>query len=291
MSGAIESLHLQYPGAYLTDFAGTGKEAYAHNPRISNLRGIGRPIRMENPLINCSHLPVHFLDSYCLTLSRALDIPLTLQVNRPHLYLSNEEKTDSIIRTVFDWDGPYWVVCSTWKNDYTVKRWKGYQAVVDMLEGKIKFVQVGERHHPYDHLDGVLNLRGRTNLRELIRVIYHSSGVLCGETCLNHIAAGLQRPCVCLLSGFLPRSYVSYFTTTIISRQGMLDCCLRGACWKSRVEPLHDGDTKDNSLCVYPERGQGKCMNLIDPGEVVAAIGHYDTLERARMLKETRSPL
>ena len=61
----------------------------------------------------------------------------------------------------------------------------------------------------------------------------------------------------------------------------MLDCCKKGGCWKSRVEPRNDGSKQDSSLCslpVIPEGGESpipKCMDMITADDVVRSIRKY----------------
>jgi len=49
-----------------------------------------------------------------------------------------------------------------------------YQQVVDHFSGKIQFVQIGAQCDVHSSLRGVVDLRGKTNLRELVRLVYHS---------------------------------------------------------------------------------------------------------------------
>jgi hypothetical protein len=60
----------------------------------------------------------------------------------------------------------------------------------------------------------------------------------------------------------------------------MLPCCDHGGCWKSRVVPLKDNDSQDNSLCVAPVQtadGQwiAKCMEMIEVDDVARIITRY----------------
>ena len=54
------------------------------------------------------------------------------------------------------------------------------------------FVQVGETEHHHPALRGVLDLRGRTDLRQLVRLVHHAQGVLCRVTLAMHLAAALE---------------------------------------------------------------------------------------------------
>lgn len=89
-------------------------------------------------------------------------------------------------------DLPFWIAAGG-KFDYTIKWWdpQRYQQVVDHFRGRIQFVQVGEEGHHHPRFDGVIDLRGRTDQRQLIRLVYHAQGVLCGVTSLMHFAAAV----------------------------------------------------------------------------------------------------
>ncbi|MDE2020042.1 MAG: ADP-heptose--LPS heptosyltransferase, partial [Patescibacteria group bacterium] len=240
---------------------------------------------MENPLINiCDSAPVHFLESYCRFLGEAIGLKIHCTVNRPYLYLSDQEKSwMSQVQQLTGRKFPYWLICSNTKTDYTVKGWgfDNYQRLVDMLRGRIQFVQVGAAEHKPQKLRGVIDLVGQTDHRQLIRLAANAEGGVGPESYLMHIFAGLSKPFVAILSGFLPPSWVYYPTVTQIHRHGKLPCCQEKACWRARTVPLNDGDKeKDQSLCAWPVLGAEpipKCMAMIPPEEVADAIeAFYD---------------
>jgi ADP-heptose:LPS heptosyltransferase len=86
---------------------------------------------------------------------------------------------------------PFWIIVAGGKTDYTIKWWDStrWQEVVDHFRGRILFVQVGEARHIHPRLDGVLDFRGLTDLRQLVRLVYHAQGVVCPVTSLMHLAA------------------------------------------------------------------------------------------------------
>ena len=89
---------------------------------------------------------------------------------------------------------PFWIVVAGGKFDYTIKWWDHdrFQQVVDHFRGRILFVQVGEAVHDHPPLRDVIDLRGRTDLRQLVRLVYHAQGVLCPVTLLMHLAAAVE---------------------------------------------------------------------------------------------------
>lgn len=275
-TAALECLHRQHPGRFLTDVSGTAADdLFQHNPHVTPLGDDCRVIRMEYPLIHQSgSRPVHFLQGYVEFLARELGVPLECCVNRPYLYLTPQEKSwVNQVRTTFGHEGPYWLICSGIKKDFTVKAWgtERWQAVVDALPN-LKFVQVGEKHHSHPLLEGVLDLRGQTDTRQLLRLAYHSSGGLGGVSFLHHVYAALEKPFVCVASGMEPRSWEAYGTEVYITRQGQLPCCRLGGCWKAKADPAANS-------CVLPVRcgdeWVGKCMDLIGVDEVVNGVLSY----------------
>jgi len=90
-----------------------------------------------------------------------------------------------------------------------------------------------------------------------------------------------HRPCIVINGGREPTHWEAYPTHQFLHCCGALPCCQQGGCWKSRIEPLGDGDKKDvDGLCERPhisESGQlvPMCMEMISPDMVKNAIRMY----------------
>ena len=289
MTAAVESLHASYPNRYLTDVRTPCPALWEHNPHITSIPDAdGREIKLEYPLIHQSNqLPIHFLWGYAWNLGEHLGLKLGLKTNRPHVYLSPEEKqwTDQVRDTfaaeLAGRNVPFWLVNSGVKRDFTAKQWpiEHFQEVIDRTRGRIQWVQIGAAEHEHSELSGVLNLVGKTDMRQLVRLCYHAQGALGPSTLLQHLMAAFEKPYLCLLGGREPATWVQYprqHTFHTIGGSG-LECCRNGACWKSRVVPLDDGDEKNNSLCDRPvlglKRPAAKCMAAIQPEEVLHVLG------------------
>jgi ADP-heptose:LPS heptosyltransferase len=287
MSAAIESLHQTYPGKYLTDVDTSANAIYESNPHVVRLDRsdpAARTIQMHYPLIHESDLrAVHFLQGYIEFLGKELGVPLKATVNRPALYLSDQEKSwVNQVQEITRKPTRFWLVNAGTKSDFTAKAWghHNYQEVVDRLRGRIQFVQVGEAGHRHRALDGVIDLIGKTDTRQFIRLCWHAQGGLGPSTFLQHICAAFNKPYVCLLGGREPLPWVHYPTQTTLSTLGTLSCCKDKACWRSRVVALGDGDSKDrpDQLCEQPVFGEEpipRCLALISPQRVVEAIEGY----------------
>ncbi len=283
MTAAIHSLHRQHPGQFATAVDTTCAPLWEHNPDVVSLdearQHEATVLQTGYPLIDQSNQrSVHFMQGYCDFLEAALGVRVPLLTNRPMLYLSRREK--SWINQVEEVTGdkePFWVINAGRKNDFTAKYWgsENYQRLVDLLAGKVRFVQVGAREHHHPRLRGVVDLVARTDSRQLVRLCYHAQGAVGGTTLLQHLAAAFDRPYFCLMGGREPVAWNSYPRQQLFHTIGMLSCCRTGGCWKSRVAPLGDGDKKDESLCLSPQ-GDGEkvpqCLAMITPEEVAASM-------------------
>lgn len=280
MTAAIESLHRQFRGKYRTAVSSNCQSLFANNPHVMPVGDSEefRPIKMEYDVDEASKKPVHFIDGFCDHLGKVLGIPLRAQVNRPYVYLTEKEKSEKLV------EGDYWLLNAGYKSgrDFTVKKWQTSRWVelVRRFAGRIRFVQVGERHHHHPPVEGAENLVGRFDgdARALLRLAHHARGAVTAESFLGHAMAAFQKPCVTLCSGYFPLHWVSYPNTKLVSHKSSMSCCppSGGGCGRARVLPYSPNDT---DVCRYPvgESDQlAKCMDLISVDEVASAVeGFY----------------
>lgn len=281
LTAAIQSLHDSYPGQYLTDVRTSCDALFKANPHVTKLaesNATAIDMHYTESINRSDRSPDHFLRGYCTDLGRKLGVALELQTNRPHLYLSEREKAQRPFADDAGFPADYWLVCAGIKRDFTLKQWpvEHYQAVIDHFRGKVHFVQVGSAEHDHPVLNGVTNIVGKTDTRQLMRLVYHAKGGLGPITLLQHLCAAFEKPYVALLGGREPVAWVQYPLQTTLHTLGKLPCCQTKSCWKSRVVRLNDGSEQDNSLCEDPvldfNRPVGKCMAMIQPQEVIRAI-------------------
>ena len=287
LTAALRDLHLCHPGEFQTDVRTPFPELWENNPFITALTdAAAERIDCRYPLIRQSNQrPVHFLSGFTEFLSEALQIKIVPRAFKGDIHLSEAEKSTSPFGVGSDY--PFWLIVAGGKRDYTIKWWshQRYQAVVDALQGEVTFIQVGAvtDHHP--SLRGVVDLRGKTTLRELIRLVYFSSGIVCPVTFVMHLAAAVEtpagmptsRPCVVIAGGREPPHWEAYPTHQFIHTVGQLDCCRNGGCWKARTIPLGDNDIKDRpeNLCVDVVNGLPRCMDIISTESVTSRIRSY----------------
>ncbi|HUD46726.1 MAG TPA: glycosyltransferase family 9 protein [Candidatus Baltobacteraceae bacterium] len=292
LTAAVRDLHHWYPGRFVTDVRTRCPDLWENNPHVTTLSDDdpeATKIECTYPLIDQSNeTPYHCLHGFVEFFNQRLGLNIKPTAFKGDIHLSNQEKAwHSQVHEVTGAATPFWIVAAGGKYDLTIKWWqsKRYQEVVDHFRGKIQFVQVGERGHYHPKLDGVIDLRGQTTLRELVRLVHHSQGVLCSITALMHLAAAVEtkrgqppnRPCVVVAGGREPTHWEAYPHHQFIHTIGALPCCAHGGCWRDRTTRLRDGDKKDRpeNLCVDVVRGLPHCMDLITPQEVVRRIEGY----------------
>lgn len=292
LTAAVRDLHRNYPDEFLTDVRTPCPGLWENNPYITPLDE-GDPdvsiLQCEYPLIHRSnHLPVHFIHGFVSFLNEQLGLRIELSAFKGDIHISDEEKSWlSQVQEMTQEDIPFWIIVAGGKHDFTIKWWdhQRFQQVVDYFRGKILFVQIGEEGHHHPALNGVLDLRGKTDLRQLVRLMYHAQGVLCPVTFAMHLAAAVEtkegmpknRPCVVIAGGREPSQWEAYPHHQYIHTNGALFCCDDGGCWKSRSIPLGDGDSKDRpeNRCMNLVGNLPRCMDMISASDVIRRIAMY----------------
>jgi ADP-heptose:LPS heptosyltransferase len=292
LTAAVRDLHVTYPGEFLTDVRTSAPALWENNPHLTPLSENDPKVTVldsEYPLIHRSNdVPYHFIHGFIEHLNDRLGTAIRPTQFQGDIHVSPLEKSwFSQIEEIVRQPLPFWIVAAGGKYDYTIKWWDRdrFQEVVDYFRGGILFVQVGEDGHQHPSLAGVVDLRGKTDLRQLVRLVYHSQGVLCPVTLLMHLAAAVEtrpemprhRPCVVVAGGREPPHWEAYPHHQFIHRAGALRCCEHGGCWRSRVVPLGDGDEKDapEHCCVDVVGTLPRCMDLIAAEDVIRAIEMY----------------
>jgi ADP-heptose:LPS heptosyltransferase len=289
LTAAVRDLHRCHPNQFLTDVHTGSPELWENNPHLTEMDiddPEARVLECHYPLVHfANERPVHFVHGFIDYLNDQLGLSITPTLLAGDIHLSEEEKASpSPVEETTGRNVPYWIIVAGGKFDFTIKWWhfRRWQAVVDHFRGRIQFAQVGARHHYHPALRGVLDLRGKTSLRDLIRLVYHAQGVLCPVTMLMHLAAAVEpkpggpatRPCVVVAGGREPPSWEAYPGHHFLHTIGQLPCCAGGGCWRSRSVPLGDGDEKDEPkhLCVDTVDNLPRCMNLIEARHVADRI-------------------
>jgi ADP-heptose:LPS heptosyltransferase len=297
LTAAVRDLHLTFPNEYITDIRTPSPGLWTNNPYLTPLSEEEEDVELiecKYPLIHRSNqLPFHFIHAFRLFLSEHLGREIQPHAFKGDIHLSKQEK--GWMSQVEETEGRgtrFWIIVAGGKNDFTAKWWDPARAqeVVDYFKGRILFVQCGSigSNHNHKELNGVLNLVGKTDMRQMVRLMYHADGVICPVTMFMHLAAAVEtkpgrpknRPCVVVAGGREPSQWEAYPHHTYLHTLGMLPCCDHGGCWKSRITPLGDGDEKDRSLCVRPVTTPTgvtlpQCLDMIQAADVIQAVEKY----------------
>jgi len=299
LTGLVRDIALTHPGRFRIAVDTSAMDFWRFNPHVdqelrqwakrnpSSVEHVkiqyGRGIRDQN------YEPLHFLPYFHKDFQTRCGVTVPLQFPYPDIHLSVEERTVSLM------EGRYWCVISGGKSDFTAKVWDAskLQEVVHKLAAMgLGVVQLGSNDagHWHPPMDGAINLVGHTNLRDMARLIHHADGIICGVTCGMHLAAALQRPCVCIAGGREAWWWEAYVRENkglapvqdkltmphqFLHTIGLLDCCKQHGCWKNKVVPLRN----DKSVCYHPVTKPGQpvplCMDMITVQHVMEAVMKY----------------
>jgi ADP-heptose:LPS heptosyltransferase len=288
MEAAIASLHAAHPGRFLTAVRTPVNSLFENHPHVHQISplersrpGLMMTIDMQYPAISQSDSRgIHFMQAYCEFLEQQIGVPVPLLVNAPRVYLSAQEKGwMSQVQELTGDGSPYVVVNAGRKADFTAK-WAGtafYQRVVDLLRPRVRCVQVGDQSHHHPPLAGVIDLRGKTDTRQLVRLTYHAAAGIGPSTFLQHLFAAHRKLYVCVAGGREPVQWLQYPMQTTLHSIGRYPCCRDRSCWRSRTVKLGDGAEQDGSVCSLPVVDAGgdavpKCLADIRPEAAAEAI-------------------
>lgn len=293
----IKALHEQYTDKYIIGVDTSCNAIFEGNPHICHtLKNdpSARVIQAEYNTIHQSNQRSYaFINSFIYDLQEKLNIRLLPTEWQGAIFIREEEKCwYSTIYEILGKDVPFWIVDAGHKLDFTAKAWEydRFQQIIDHFP-EITFVQIGAKEHKHPELTGknLINLVGKTDLRQLIRLVYNAFGVITPVSLPMHLAYAIpphprfnrkSRACVVIAGGREPNHWQQGPNQHYLHTCGMLDCCDYGGCWKSRIVPLGDGDSKDKELCLHPVKTKSgqiipKCLDMISVEDVCRIIEKY----------------
>jgi len=306
LTAAVRDLKKKYDGYIEVDVKTSCSSLWENNPYLTKLDPKDPDVielKTEYPLIHKSNTsPHHFVHGFSQYLEEKLGLNFPVTEFKGDIHISKKEKDWRSKIEELDIKDDFWLIYSGGKYDFTAKWWHPdrYQEVVDHFRGKITFVQVGEGKHWHTPLKNCINLVGQTNLRQLIRLTYHSVGVVSPVSFGMHAAAAVpvkygrpkNRAAVVIAGAREPAQWEAYPHHRFLSNNGALTCADNGGCWKSRCTKINDNDKKNTEkLCLKPvnitvmsdypkDKIQGdlvipKCLDMIKTSHVVEAINSY----------------
>jgi hypothetical protein len=293
LSGAIRDLHLAAPGSFrvvirhwaahlfkglppdetIAEFA----EARANPPLASGEFGVNVPISLYGD----GNIHLQELHAQQLRRIAGIDFPTTRLGG--DLRLTDEEKA-----WVPPWplDLPVCILNAGSKQDFTVKQPDPLPLamLVRRFAGRIRFVQVGGRHHLHPAIEGAIDFRRRpddpesvwTDFRWTMLAMYRARLVISPVSWPAHLAAALELPaeapprrCIVIGGGRENPALTRYPGHDFIDTIGQLPCCEK-PCWlmKTRSEclaPVPRAGTPDGvALCMSIAGSPARLNPLIE---------------------------
>ena len=310
LSAAIRDLKLSHPDIEI-GLDCSCKEIFENNPYIVPFGSMkkGDPgvefYKAEYPLIHESNEgQYHFIHGFRKWMEDTLDLKIKATKFKGDIHLSDEERGWMSQIEEMGIKDKFWVVDSGCKGDFNAKVPNPLyiQEVINYFKGKITFVQIGQKEHWHPPLKNVINLIGKTDLRQLIRLVYQSIGILTPVSLPMHLSAAVEskhgldnRPCVIIAGSRESSVWEAYNGHTYLHTCGFIESNENGVikkcgvgCWKSRSNKEFDQDKKDSDdeFCLFPEEidykyKNGKnlriarCINIIKPIDIIRAIEKY----------------
>jgi len=271
MTRAVADLKESYPD-WKIDVRTPCGAIWENNPHLTPLKdGEAEMIDVGYDEINeCGWRQEHWTDAFRHDLEKKLKVKIKKTGIVPELWISDEEKSwYNQVHCDFNDDSPYWIINAGRKQDNELKMYHRWQEVVDLFndyfKGKVKLVQIGQDEHVHPPLKGVLDLRGKTDLRQLIRLVYNAKGSV-GPLSLQFVmSAAFKQPAVLVAGGKEDVRWHLYPHIKHIYSNGSLPCCEWGGCWL--------GGEKGN--CKNLVDGVPKCFQIIEPYQIFDAIKSY----------------
>lgn len=293
MTALLRDLAAAYPQLKI-DVRVAWEGIVQNNPHISKLSAAAAGVKQialayKQGILHANNggPRIHFLREFYNNFERQTGLTVPLRLPKPDLHLTEAERPPLVA-------GRYWVVMAGGKLDVPIKVWHhdAYQQVVSRLRdeglGVVQCGAVGPLH-THRPLDGVLNLVGRTNLRDFMRIIRDAEGVICPVTAAMHIAAAFDKPCVVIAGGREAPWWEAYdpqyggfgevgklikVPHRFLHTLGQLDCCRDRGCWKNKLVKTKPEDL----LCRHVVAGDqpvAHCMHMISVEKVVDSVLSY----------------
>lgn len=213
----------------------------------------------------------HFSDAFRHDIEQKLNVDIKKTGILPELYVSEQERGwINQVETEYGWTGPFWLLNAGYKPDNELKKYHRWQEFVDRFNehfgGSVRLVQIGHKSHKHYILDGVYNLVGKTDLRQLIRLCWWSCGTIGPLSFQFVMAAAFEKPHVVVAGGKEGVRWHVFPHGRYLATNGALSCCKFDGCWK--------GGEKGKCIDQLPG-GTPRCFDLITPRMILDAVAMY----------------
>lgn len=268
---AVGDLKESYP-EWQIDVRTPCPEIWENNPRLTPLKenkaevfDIG-----YDEINDCHWRQQHWTDAFRHDLEKKLGVPIKKTGIYPELWISDLEKSwINQVETEFGWKGPFWLLNAGRKQDNELKQYHQWQNFVNIFnqyfKRRVKLIQIGHADHIHPKLEGVLNLIGKTDTRQLIRLAYWAKGTIGPLSFQYVISAAFRQPAVVICGGKEDIRWHLYPHIRYLYTNGCLDCCEFGGCWLGG----------DKGQCKHLKNGIPKCFEMIKPHHILDAVKMY----------------
>jgi len=287
LTAAIRDLKTQYPEFNIMVDT-TAMDVWLGNPHIEfyDRKLADKRFYLDyNDIHNSGKSGRHFTSAFHYSIEQKLGIELRQDTIYPDLHIKAGETNEGLVQN-FGFKDKYWVINAGYKDDFPLKDWgnSNYQEVVDLLEGKVQFVQVGEdsKTHIHTRLHGALDMVGKTSLGQFIELCAGAEGSVGPVSMHLHIMAGYRKPCVVIGGGREPYRWEAYPNQRYLHTNGCLPCCNGDGCWKNYLNEDQVPDYKKENekdwrkqLCENVVNGSARCLAMITSQMVAAEVLRY----------------
>lgn len=273
MSRAVADLKKSYPD-YQIDVDSPCPAIWENNPNLTKLDRNDTEVEKfditYDEINQSGWRGHHFSDAFRHDIEKKLDIKIEKTGIRPELWVSEQEQHwINQVETEFGWTGPFWLLNAGNKPDNELKLYHRWQEVVDLLNkwfgGAVRIVQIGHKDHNHPKLNGVYDLIGKTDLRQLIRLGWWAHGTMGPLSFQFVMSAAFTQPHVVVAGGKEGVRWHLYPHGRYVYTNGALKCCSWDGCWKGGKL----------GGCIDRLNGSPRCFALIEPSEIADAVTLY----------------
>jgi ADP-heptose:LPS heptosyltransferase len=277
LTTVLSSIKTEYPNLQM-DIQSAFDQIKHNNPYITPLRDVPRNHFLEidhHAYIHTTNLD--YVESLHRDAEIKLDktIPITCRI--PQIYLTAEEK-----QPLKHLPKRYLVGSFSYKKDTTTKFYSHYREMCEKI--KTPIVQIGNDCDPFTLVPSTINMVGRTNIRQLFSLVYNSAGCIGGITFLQHIAAALNKPYVCLWGGREPDYWINYPNQLKIYGECPYSPCWSLQCGKQDwfFEQWYGSQAHQpyKPYCQWvASDGYASCLSNLDPHKVAEQTKEFLKIE------------
>lgn len=206
LTAVIRNLLAEYPEAEV-DYAGPYRAIFDFAPGLLTVLPSAREVpAVYAPFSQKTADGGNCVEGFSRSLFAALGLrmPYKFRHHAPVLELSEEDREEA--RKYED----AIILNANWQECSQTKAYPHWQEVVRMVPAR--FIRIGsseDRDRGYD-IEGVEDVRGKTTIRELVRMCAGCRAIVSPASAVVHIGAAFSKPTVCITGAREPMTLTSY---------------------------------------------------------------------------------